>query len=161
MVTNRYSSHRPWLYYSKMIYHVHYKPVTETLLPVVAFDDAVGLILFSISFSIAQVFAKQQAGIGGAEISIVNIIFILSVNPNKHATTKNNISCTIIIGIKEIIYFSKSAISASFKSTPFLETVKVSMSASFSSHFRVNANASISCPLFTLHTEITENMLNL
>ena len=48
-------------------------PVTDTLLPVVAFDDAVGLILFSISFSIAQVFAKQQAGIGGAEINIVNI----------------------------------------------------------------------------------------
>lgn len=49
-------------------------PVTETLLPVVAFDDAVGLILFSISFSIAQVFAKQQAGIGGADINLVNII---------------------------------------------------------------------------------------
>lgn len=51
-------------------------PVTETLLPVVAFDDAVGLILFSISFSIAQVFAKQQAGIGGAQISIVNILLM-------------------------------------------------------------------------------------
>ena len=49
-------------------------PVTDTLLPVVAMDDAVGLILFSISFSIAQVFAKQQAGIGGGEISIVNIL---------------------------------------------------------------------------------------
>ena len=49
-------------------------PVTDTLLPVVAFDDAVGLILFSISFSIAQVFAKQQAGIGGAEINIVSIL---------------------------------------------------------------------------------------
>ena len=51
-------------------------PVTETLLPVVAMDDAVGLILFSISFSIAQVFAKQQAGIGGGEISIVNILLL-------------------------------------------------------------------------------------
>lgn len=51
-------------------------PVTETLLPVVAFDDAVGLILFSISFSIAQVFAKQQAGIGGAEINLVNILVL-------------------------------------------------------------------------------------
>lgn len=49
-------------------------PVTDTLLPVVAFDDAVGLILFSISFSIAQVFAKQQAGLGGATISLVDII---------------------------------------------------------------------------------------
>ena len=51
-------------------------PVTDTLLPVVAFDDAVGLILFSISFSIAQVFAKQQAGIGGAEINIINILLL-------------------------------------------------------------------------------------
>lgn len=51
-------------------------PVTDTLLPVVAFDDAVGLILFSISFSIAQVFAKQQAGIGGAEINVVSILVL-------------------------------------------------------------------------------------
>ncbi len=49
-------------------------PVTDTLLPVVAFDDAVGLILFSISFSIAQVFAKQQAGIGGGTISVMDIL---------------------------------------------------------------------------------------
>lgn len=48
--------------------------VTDTLLPVVAFDDAVGLILFSISFSIAQVFAKQQAGIGNANINIMDIL---------------------------------------------------------------------------------------
>ena len=32
-------------------------PVTETLLPVVAFDDAVGLIIFSVCFSLAEVFA--------------------------------------------------------------------------------------------------------
>lgn len=51
-------------------------PVTETLLPVVAFDDAVGLILFSISFSIAQVLAKQQAGLGGSSISIVDILVL-------------------------------------------------------------------------------------
>ena len=49
-------------------------PVTSTLLPVVAFDDAVGLILFSISFSLAQVLAKQQAGIDGATLSAMNII---------------------------------------------------------------------------------------
>lgn len=48
-------------------------PVTDTLLPVVAFDDAVGLILFSISFSLAQVFAKQYAGLGGGSINIVDI----------------------------------------------------------------------------------------
>lgn len=51
-------------------------PVTDTLLPVVAFDDAVGLILFSISFSIAQVFAKQQAGLGGAGINVVDILVL-------------------------------------------------------------------------------------
>lgn len=49
-------------------------PVTDTLLPVVAFDDAVGLILFSISFSIAQVFAKQQAGLSGSGISVLEIL---------------------------------------------------------------------------------------
>lgn len=51
-------------------------PLTETLLPVVAFDDAVGLILFSISFSLAQVFAKSNAGIEGASISVLNIAVI-------------------------------------------------------------------------------------
>lgn len=51
-------------------------PVTETLLPVVAFDDAVGLILFSICFSIAQVFAKQYAGLGGATISITDVAIL-------------------------------------------------------------------------------------
>ncbi len=51
-------------------------PLTDTLLPVVAMDDAVGLILFSISFSIAQVFAKQQAGIGGAEINVISILLM-------------------------------------------------------------------------------------
>ena len=50
--------------------------VTDTLLPVVAIDDAVGLILFSLSFSIAQVIAKQQAGIDGGTINILSIIFV-------------------------------------------------------------------------------------
>lgn len=51
-------------------------PVTDILLPVVAFDDAVGLILFSISFSVAQVLAKQYAGVAGATISIKNILLV-------------------------------------------------------------------------------------
>ena len=50
--------------------------VTDTLLPVVAIDDAVGLILFSLSFSIAQVIAKQQAGIDGGTINILSIILV-------------------------------------------------------------------------------------
>ena len=49
-------------------------PVTDTLLPVVALDDAIGLILFSLSFSIAQVFAKQQAGITGVSVDLVSIV---------------------------------------------------------------------------------------
>lgn len=51
-------------------------PVTETLLPVVALDDAIGLILFSISFAIAQVFAKQYAGVPGATISFYSIAVV-------------------------------------------------------------------------------------
>ena len=49
-------------------------PVTDTLLPVVALDDAIGLILFSLSFSVAQVFAKQEAGVVGVDINVVSII---------------------------------------------------------------------------------------
>ena len=49
-------------------------PVTDTLLPVVALDDAIGLILFSLSFSVAQIFAKQQAGIQGVNINLLSVI---------------------------------------------------------------------------------------
>lgn len=35
-------------------------PVTETLLPVVALDDAVGLVVFSISLALAKVFASGE-----------------------------------------------------------------------------------------------------
>ena len=49
-------------------------PVTDILLPVVALDDAIGLMLFSLSFSIAQVFAKQEAGIVGAKVDLVHIV---------------------------------------------------------------------------------------
>ena len=45
-------------------------PVTETLLPVVAFDDAVGLIVFSICFALAQTFAS------GIEITAYTIIVL-------------------------------------------------------------------------------------
>ena len=38
------------------------------------------------------------------EINIVYIIFILKLNPNKHAVIKNNVSWITIIGINEIIY---------------------------------------------------------
>ena len=45
-------------------------PVTETLLPVVAFDDAIGLIVFAICFGIAKVLA------GGGEISAKTIALL-------------------------------------------------------------------------------------
>ena len=51
-------------------------PVTDTLLPVVALDDAIGLMLFSLSFSIAQIFAKQYAGVGGATISVMEVLVL-------------------------------------------------------------------------------------
>ena len=88
-------------------------PVTDTLLPVVAFDDAVGLILFSICFSIAQVFAKQYAGLGGATINITDILvfplleiflsiliggiigFILSIAMKAFKSRANRLICMI------------------------------------------------------------------
>ncbi len=36
-------------------------PVTDTLLPVTAFDDAVGLMIFSVCFALAEVFAAGSA----------------------------------------------------------------------------------------------------
>lgn len=47
--------------------------VTGTLLPVVALDDAIGLIVFAISNSIAISLANSTAGIGGA-ISVLDIV---------------------------------------------------------------------------------------
>ncbi len=47
--------------------------VTGTLLPVVALDDAVGLIVFAISNSIALSLANNAAGLGGA-ISALDIV---------------------------------------------------------------------------------------
>ena len=38
-------------------------PVTDTLLPVVALDDAVGLVLFSVSFGVAKAMVKGQVSI--------------------------------------------------------------------------------------------------
>ncbi len=46
-------------------------PLTDLLLPVVALDDAVGLIIFAISFGIAKALS------GGGEISVISVV----VNP--------------------------------------------------------------------------------
>ncbi len=43
-------------------------PVTDTLLPVVAIDDAVGLVLFAISFGVAKAISLNQ-------VNIISIIF--------------------------------------------------------------------------------------
>lgn len=45
-------------------------PVVETLLPVVAFDDAVGLIIFSVSLALAKVFAT------GAAITLNSVLVV-------------------------------------------------------------------------------------
>lgn len=45
-------------------------PVTETLLPVVAFDDAIGLIVFAICFGVAKVLA------GGGEITAKTVALL-------------------------------------------------------------------------------------
>ena len=78
--------------------------VTDTLLPVVAFDDAVGLILFSISFSIAQVFAKQQAGIGNANINIMDIL----IHPLLEIIISLVIGCIIGLILTYAMKFFKS-----------------------------------------------------
>lgn len=51
-------------------------PVTKTLLPVVALDDAVGLVLFAISFGIA----KSMATVGG-DISPWQVVISVAVEP--------------------------------------------------------------------------------
>lgn len=43
-------------------------PVTETLLPVVAFDDAIGLVIFSLCFSLAEVFAT------GGDMTVTKVL---------------------------------------------------------------------------------------
>ena len=45
-------------------------PLVDTLLPVVAFDDAIGLVVFSISVAISKVIAT------GAEINVISILVI-------------------------------------------------------------------------------------
>lgn len=79
-------------------------PVTDTLLPVVAFDDAVGLILFSISFSIAQVFAKQYSGIGDASISVMDIL----VHPLLEILLSLVVGCIIGLVLTFAMKFFKS-----------------------------------------------------
>ena len=60
-------------------------PVTDTLLPVVALDDAVGLILFSVSFGIAK-------GLLSGSVSILSIVVeplievVLSIGASKITT---------------------------------------------------------------------------
>ena len=52
-------------------------PVTKTLLPVVALDDAVGLVLFAISFGVA----KSMAGGIGEGASFLQIVISVVVEP--------------------------------------------------------------------------------
>lgn len=57
-------------------------PVTKTLLPVVALDDAVGLVLFAISFGIVKSLLSTEGGVGfGAIIlePIIEVVFSIVV----------------------------------------------------------------------------------
>ncbi|MBQ7639260.1 MAG: cation:proton antiporter [Clostridia bacterium] len=56
-------------------------PLTDLLLPIVALDDAVGLVLFAVSFGVAQ-------ALDGGNVSIVSVIF----NPMLE------ILCSLILG---------------------------------------------------------------
>ena len=60
-------------------------PVTETLLPVVAFDDAIGLIVFAICFGVAKVLA------GGGEITAKAIV----LNPLLEIVLSLGIGCVL------------------------------------------------------------------
>jgi len=74
-------------------------PVTELLLPIVALDDAVGLVIFAVSFGVAE-------ALNGGELSIVSVV----VNPFLE------IVCSLILGslmgalltLLEKLFFSNS-----------------------------------------------------
>ena len=52
-------------------------PVTKTLLPVVALDDAVGLVLFAISFGIAKAMLSPDGGVGFASIIVEPVLEVI------------------------------------------------------------------------------------
>ncbi|MBQ3589137.1 MAG: cation:proton antiporter, partial [Clostridia bacterium] len=57
-------------------------PVTKTLLPVVALDDAVGLVLFAVSFGIAKSMLASGGSVNVASIIIeplIEVVFSLTV----------------------------------------------------------------------------------
>ena len=74
-------------------------PVTDLLLPIVALDDAVGLVIFAVSFGVAE-------ALNGGELSIVSVV----VNPILE------IVCSLILGslmgalltLLEKMFFSNS-----------------------------------------------------
>ncbi len=52
--------------------------VTDTLLPVVAFDDAIGLMVFAISLALAKVFATAGASINIIDVLVMPILEIVA-----------------------------------------------------------------------------------
>lgn len=73
-------------------------PVTETLLPVVAFDDAIGLIVFAICFGVAKVLA------GGGEITAKAI----ALNPLLEIVLSLGIGCVLGIILAFVCNLFKS-----------------------------------------------------
>ena len=51
--------------------------VTDTLLPVVAFDDALGLVVFAISLSVAKVLASATATLNIVDILVIPVLEII------------------------------------------------------------------------------------
>ena len=73
-------------------------PVTETLLPVVAFDDAIGLIVFAICFGVAKVLA------GGGEMTAKAI----ALNPLLEIVLSLGIGCVLGIILAFVCNLFKS-----------------------------------------------------
>ncbi len=99
-------------------------PVTKTLLPVVALDDAVGLVLFAISFGVA----KSIATIGVASIDPWQVIVSVAVEPILEVVLSLLLGALIGIGFTfmERFFHSRSkrlAVSVGF----VLLTVAISM----------------------------------
>jgi len=93
-------------------------PVTDTLLPVVAFDDAIGLMIFSVCISLARVFAS------GAELTLTSTLweplleivlslavggaagFLLGLSPRLFRSRANRL-CLMILAVVGCVVLSQ------------------------------------------------------
>ncbi len=106
-------------------------PVTKTLLPVVALDDAVGLVLFAVSFGIA----KSISAVGAEGTNLWQVIISVAVEPIMEVVLSILLGALIgfVFNFIERFFHSRSkrlAVSVAF----VLLTVAVSM-LKFQIHF--------------------------